>query len=234
MSTQIDLIIEKARSFIGTKESPPNSNDVIFNHDYWGNLKSYTDLPWCCAFVWDIFRLCGISSLFYGGGKTAGCTTFMSWAKKNGQFVAAKDIKRGDLVLYTWKGNASVAEHIGIVESFDGKNVVAVEGNTSVTSNDNGGSVMERTRALSTIIGAARPKYATVAVPAVIVPSPKQVAIDKIVAQTYTVKSGDNLSAIAKRLLGDSKRYAEIYALNSDKIKNPNLIYPGQVLKIPA
>lgn len=51
---------------------------------------------------------------------------------------------------------------------------------------------------------------------------------------TYTVKKGDCLWNIAKKLLGNGARYTEIYDLNRDKIKNPNLIYPGQVLTIPA
>lgn len=51
---------------------------------------------------------------------------------------------------------------------------------------------------------------------------------------TYTVKSGDCLWRIAQRLLGKGSRYTEIYNLNRDKIKNPNLIYPGQKLTIPA
>ncbi|MCD8011654.1 MAG: LysM peptidoglycan-binding domain-containing protein [Lachnospiraceae bacterium] len=52
--------------------------------------------------------------------------------------------------------------------------------------------------------------------------------------RTYTVKSGDCLWRIAQSLLGKGSRYTEIYNLNKDKIKNVNLIYPGQVLTIPA
>lgn len=51
---------------------------------------------------------------------------------------------------------------------------------------------------------------------------------------TYTVKSGDCLWNIAKKYLGDGSRYNEIYNLNKDKITNPNLIYPGQVLTLPS
>ena len=50
---------------------------------------------------------------------------------------------------------------------------------------------------------------------------------------TYTVKKGDCLWNIAKQFLGDGTRYKEIYELNRDKIVNPNLIYPGQVLTLP-
>ena len=52
-------------------------------------------------------------------------------------------------------------------------------------------------------------------------------------AKTYTVVSGDTLWAIAKKHLGNGSRYTEIYNLNKDKINNPNLIYPGQVLILP-
>jgi len=50
---------------------------------------------------------------------------------------------------------------------------------------------------------------------------------------TYTVVRGDTLSHIAKRYYGNAGRWPEIFEANKDKIKNPNLIYPGQVLVIP-
>jgi nucleoid-associated protein YgaU len=53
-------------------------------------------------------------------------------------------------------------------------------------------------------------------------------------AKTYTVKSGDTLSRIAKEYLGDSNAYMKIFEANRDQLKNPDLIKPGQVLKIPA
>lgn len=52
--------------------------------------------------------------------------------------------------------------------------------------------------------------------------------------ETYTVVKGDCLWIIAKKYLGDGRRYIEIYELNKDIIKNPNLIYISQVLKIPV
>lgn len=52
--------------------------------------------------------------------------------------------------------------------------------------------------------------------------------------KTYTVKPGDTLWAIAKKFLGDGKRWREIYNNNINVIgKDPNLIFPGQVLRIP-
>lgn len=51
-------------------------------------------------------------------------------------------------------------------------------------------------------------------------------------AATYTVQKGDCLWIIAKKLLGDGAKYKQIYNLNKSIIKNPNLIYEGQVLRL--
>lgn len=52
--------------------------------------------------------------------------------------------------------------------------------------------------------------------------------------KTYTVVKGDCLWNIAKKFYGSGAKYTVIYNANRDKIKNANLIYPGQVLTIPA
>jgi nucleoid-associated protein YgaU len=53
-------------------------------------------------------------------------------------------------------------------------------------------------------------------------------------AKTYTVKSGDTLSAIAKAQLGSAGDYMKIFDANRDQLSDPDKIKPGQVLKIPA
>lgn len=50
-------------------------------------------------------------------------------------------------------------------------------------------------------------------------------------SNTYTVKSGDTLSKIAQRVYGSAGKWRDLFSKNSSIIKNPNLIYPGQVLK---
>ena len=50
---------------------------------------------------------------------------------------------------------------------------------------------------------------------------------------SYTVKSGDSLSKIAKRIYGDASKWHGIYDANRDKIENPDLIHPGQEFTIP-
>ena len=52
--------------------------------------------------------------------------------------------------------------------------------------------------------------------------------------QTYTVKKGDSLSKIAKRVYGDAQQWRKIHEANRDIIDNPDLIHPGQVLKLPG
>ena len=52
--------------------------------------------------------------------------------------------------------------------------------------------------------------------------------------QSYTVVSGDSLSKIAKRFYGDASQWPRIHEANRDQISNPDLIHPGQQLKIPA
>ncbi len=49
----------------------------------------------------------------------------------------------------------------------------------------------------------------------------------------YTVAPGDSLSKIAKEFYGKASRWPEIFEANRDQLSNPDLIKPGQVLKIP-
>lgn len=51
--------------------------------------------------------------------------------------------------------------------------------------------------------------------------------------KTYTVQSGDCLWSLAEKYYGDGSQYKKLAAANPE-ITNPNLIYPGQVLTIPA
>ena len=51
--------------------------------------------------------------------------------------------------------------------------------------------------------------------------------------RTYTVAKGDTLSKIAKQHYGDANKWKKIYDANRDILKDPDRIFPGQVLKIP-
>lgn len=47
------------------------------------------------------------------------------------------------------------------------------------------------------------------------------------------IRTGDNLWTISQRRYGEGVRYTTIYQANKDQIRNPDLIYPGQVFMIP-
>jgi hypothetical protein len=60
-------------------------------------------------------------------------------------------------------------------------------------------------------------------------------ASDAVIAEIKTAKviRGDSLWRISWHLLGDGQRYRQIYAANSSQIRDPRLIYPGQILVVP-
>jgi nucleoid-associated protein YgaU len=62
--------------------------------------------------------------------------------------------------------------------------------------------------------------------------SPSTVVVPKI--ETTTVSRGDSLWRISRLAYGAGARYAVIYGANEDQIRNPNLIYPGQIFVLPA
>jgi len=51
--------------------------------------------------------------------------------------------------------------------------------------------------------------------------------------EIYEVEGGDSLSKISKRFYGDPMKYMEIFNANKDILKNPDIIHPGQKLRIP-
>jgi nucleoid-associated protein YgaU len=66
-------------------------------------------------------------------------------------------------------------------------------------------------------------------------PSPAAPAAPSAVNEprTYEVVAGDTLSKIAKHFYGDAAKYPKIFEANRDQLKDPNVIKPGQRLKIP-
>lgn len=82
------------------------------------------------------------------------------------------------------------------------------------------------TKTVKITIKQERPK--PVAVPVI-----KRPATTAPSTRTYTVVRGDCLWNIAKKYYGNGSQYTKIYNANRDKIKNPSLIYPGQVFVIP-
>ena len=153
----VDKIVRLAKDQVNTKEG--YNNDNMYGKEFGMNHQ-----PWCCIFVWWVFRHAGASKLFFNGKKTASCTELMNFYKRKGQQVSTA--KRGDIVFFNFdkNKNPAVAKHVGIcVADSDGKTVTCVEGNTSSGnsgSQDNGGGVYERKRKLSSVVCIVRPAYA--------------------------------------------------------------------------
>ena len=146
MATASD-VLRIAAAEIGTKESPPGSNKVKYSA--WYGLTG----PWCVMFVdWVFFQAGAVLPV-----KTASCTALMNAAKFAGTWVTS-DYRPGDVAIYDWGGDG-VPDHCGILEVVGGSSITAIEGNTAVGNNSNGGEVMRRTRMLGQIVGAVRPKY---------------------------------------------------------------------------
>ena len=64
-------------------------------------------------------------------------------------------------------------------------------------------------------------------------PRPEKPGSTSQAPDTYVVQEGDSLSKIAKRVYGNANSWRKIFEANRDSIENPDLIYPGQTLKIP-
>lgn len=158
MATASD-ILALATSYIGVKESPAGSNNVIFNTHYYGGPVNNKSLDWCVAFIWDIFRMADASDLFYGGGKTASCTTLNSYHKARGQAVSVDELEPGDIVFFDFSGKKRITQHVGVLESADGAFVTTIDGNTGTTNEANGGAVMRRRREKKYVSAAYRPDY---------------------------------------------------------------------------
>ena len=192
-------VINKAIEYLGTKEVPVGSNNVKFNTAYYGRAVSGVAYPWCCVFVWYVFQKSGCGSLFYDNKQCAYCPTVENWGRTNKLTVAKNKGKKGDIILFDF--GAGRSQHIRLIEkkNADGS-YTTIEGNTSITSNDNGGCVMRRIRNQSTVRCIIRPKY------------------DKVV----TNKKNNKITKVAKKpkiakpLLKIGSKGAEVKKLQKD------------------
>lgn len=148
---------------LNTKET--GNNNVIYNTHYYGKAVNGA-YPWCCVYQWDVFRIMGMSMLFYDGRKTASCGSVCSWAEKRGFVVPKTEGRFGDLITFTFVVNGKKVQHahIGFIigKTVDGKYYYTVEGNTSSGtkgSQNNGDGVYFRRRPISQVYEIIRPRY---------------------------------------------------------------------------
>jgi len=134
--------LKKAVAELGTKESPPNSNQCPYSQWY-GMIG-----PWCAMFcTWSDQTGAKPTKSFARGSKYAYVPYIVQDARMgyNGLSITSEP-KPGDLVCFDWDWNGEF-DHIGLFEKWiDGDSFSAIEGNTSNSDNSNGGEVMRRTR----------------------------------------------------------------------------------------
>lgn len=150
-----EKLLELARGELGVTEYPRSSNKVKYNTDYYGREVSGSGYPWCCVFVWWLFRQAQASQLFFGGEKTAYCPALLDYHKK--QWVKG-EYQPGDVIFFNFSGR-SAAAHVGVCEKWDGTTITTIDGNTGEGNEANGGAVMCRARNKKYIVGAYRPAY---------------------------------------------------------------------------
>ena len=209
------------------------SRDLAAVNFYNGSKKG---AAWCDVFVdWCFYKAFGKAAALaitfqptnnkvnYG----AGCRYSREYYQKKGRLYDAPQI--GDQIFFYSKDKSEIA-HTGLVYNVDNSQVYTVEGNTSGASGviSNGGGVCKKSYSLSynRLAGFGRPDYGIQTVKEEQVQAPKA----NTSYTTYTVKKGDSLWKIAKKLLGSGNKYKQIQSANG--LSNA-LIKVGQKLKIP-
>nr|DAG72127.1 MAG TPA: spore cortex-lytic enzyme [Caudoviricetes sp.] len=213
-------IMKLAKSYVGTKESPAYSNNVIFNTHYYGHEVSGGNYAWCVVFVWDTFRMAGASNLFCDGKKTAWVDTVRDWAKSKGLVVPKDQGRHGDLALFDWNHNGS-GDHIGFIDAKNAdSSYQTCEGNTSVDNNSNGGEVQIRTRYPSEIMMIIRPQYEAEEIS----PTPTPTKEETVKMELRMLKRGMSGNDVrAAMLLMKDKGYYPYTIPATDKLFGPKM-----------
>lgn len=232
-------LVKTALEDLGAKEGGKRHKKIIdtFNKvkpDGWAMTYK---APWCAAAVssWAIEAF-GAKKAEHYFPLSANCETIIKKAKKLGVWKEKDSYKptAGDWILYDWQDSGkgddkSSPDHVGLVQKVGEKFLTVIEGN----KND---AVEQRRIAINGkyIRGYVVPNYAAMA--------PKKEATKKSDQKKadpkktgkhpkrtiiYKVKKGDTLTKIAKKYGTTVEKLAK-----DNKLKNPNIIYRGQRLKI--
>lgn len=242
MTTAKDLrkkLVKTALEDIGAKEGGKKHKHIIdvFNTvhpDGWGMT---TSAPWCAAAVssWAIEAFGADKAKKYFP-LSANCGTIIKKAKEMGIWKEKDSYKptAGDWILYDWQDSGrgddkGSPDHVGLVQKVGEKFFTVIEGN----KND---AVENRRVAINGkyVRGFVVPDYSKM-VPKKPTPKkadpkkaePKKTVKKKAKVINYRVKKGDTLNKIAKKYGTTVKKLVK-----DNKIKNPNLIYRGQLIKI--
>lgn len=247
-------VIDIALSEVGylEKSSKSNLDDKTANAGS-GNYTKYSrdlakypffngtkqGVAWCAVFVaWCFVEAYGKDAALKllcqptkpANNAGAGCKYARNYFKNKGQLHT--NPQPGDMIFFYSKDKSQI-QHTGLVYKVDSSKVYTVEGNTSGASGviSNGGGVCTKSYSLSyeRLAGYGRPDFGTATVPATNT-STNVSTNTSTNYTTYTVKKGDSLWGIAKKLLGSGTKYTQIQKANG---LSSSLIRVGQKLKIP-
>lgn len=147
-------IVDIAKAEVGYQEGPNNDS----KYGKWYGLNNQS---WCAMFVSWCFNEAGLLSKVLAQGKKgfASCDVGLKWFARNNKLVPVGKAQAGDIAFFQFDTDAQ-PDHVGIVSSNDGKNLLCYEGNTSSGkggSQANGDGVYLRKRPYSLVMGVARP-----------------------------------------------------------------------------
>lgn len=208
-----DMLVRVAVDWLGYEESNGSYKNIIDIYNACKPLSrgykvKYTD-EWCATFASAVAIVAGLTDII---PKECSCEKQIELFKKLGAWVEADTYtpKAGDYIYYDWhdngKGdNKGYADHVGIVVSVSGSTIKVIEGNK-----DEAVAYREIKVNAKYIRGYGVPKYASKA------------------KSLYAVKSGDTLSKIAKE-----NGTTVDTLVNLNRLKDRDLIYIGQILKLP-
>jgi len=143
-ATTRERALAGATKWLGTTESPPGTNKTPF-----GKWYGVDGQPWCaifCAYSYEVEA--GGSPSFDPSAARYAYVPYIVSDARNGRYGLAVTgaPAPGDLVCYDWSASDGTYDHVGLFESGNSISWTAIEGNTSVDNNSNGGQVMRRQR----------------------------------------------------------------------------------------
>jgi len=155
-----DQALDVARSQIGVAESPRGSNRTPY-----GTWFGFNGVAWCSIFVaWVLARI-GIDPRQSIDGY-ASCASALAGWRRLGRTRDRATIQPGDVLFFKIGRRGNATNHTGFARSAPYKKrklgrwfVDTIEGNTNAGGSRTGGQVLAKTRALSLVVGVARPPY---------------------------------------------------------------------------
>lgn len=202
MTTPKDVLQFASRE-IGYTEWPPGSN-----LNKYGSWYGVNGVQWCAIFVSYCFYNVGLPIAAATKKGFSYCPDGVNWFKSQGRFFSTPQV--GDVVFYDWyknspackptdTANCSDAWHVGIVKTVNSDGTItAIEGNTEIGNEGNGGKVMERIRHPKVWYGFGRPLYSAVSNPPLPVEYPQWPGRYITLTSPYT--QGDDVRIWKKRM----------------------------------